>query len=255
MKRTRDHGAARADHMRLSILLLLSLFSTGVAHAAVEHVSIKSNVHLKPREAYTITVEATQPTEIGWQAVQAKPCLTNCVQATDVTGGINYTIATRLGASMKYTPASGKITVEYKNVSSEPVTINVYRVHRTCEAEACRFLDESRKGRWLVFKVDQFTSIETSKDESYSIISGVTPAGRPFSFKAVWWTDDKGNLGVNCAPFVKRFLDTHTPKERYSPYIISGQAVGEADTIILKSIDTCAPKAPNFGVPEENVFK
>jgi hypothetical protein len=29
-----------------------------------------------------------------------------------VTGGINYTIATRLWASMKYTPASGKITVE-----------------------------------------------------------------------------------------------------------------------------------------------
>jgi hypothetical protein len=24
---------------------------------------------------------------------------------------------------------------------------------------------------------------------------------------------------------------------------------------VLKSIDTCAPKAPNFGVPEQNVFK
>ena len=240
--------------MRLSILLL-SLFWTGAAYAAVEHVPIKSNVKLEPGEASTITIEATQPTEIGWQAVQAKPCVTNCVQATDVTGGINYAIATRLGASMRYTPASGKITVEYKNVASEPVTINVYRVHRTCEAEACKFLNESQKGRWLVFKVDQFTSIETSKDESYSIIAGVTLTGRPFSFKAVWWTDDKRNLGVNCAPFVKRYLDTRTPKERYSPYIISGQAVGEVDTIILKSIDTCAPKAPNFGVPEGNVFK
>ena len=141
--------------MRLSILLL-SLVWVGAAHAAVEHVPITSNVNLKPGEAQAITVEATGPTEIGWRAVQAKPCTTDCVQATDVTGGISYTIATRLGASMKYTPAAGKITIEYRNVSGEPVTINVYRVHRTCEAEACSFLDQGQKGRWLVFKVDEF---------------------------------------------------------------------------------------------------
>ena len=252
--RTHEHGNARTDASRLASLLF-TLFWVGAAHAVVEHVSIKSDVKLKPGEAYTVTVAATQPMEIGWEAVQAKPCVTDCVQATDVTGGIKYTIATRLGASMKYQPASGKITVEYKNVSSEPVSINVYRVRRTCDAEACKFLDESQKDRWLVFKVDQFTSIETSKDESYSIIAGVTLSGRSFSFTAVWWTDDKKNLGVNCAPFVRGYLDTHTPKERYSPYIISGQAVGEAGTIILKSVDTCAPKAPNFGVPEANVFK
>ena len=197
----------------------------------------------------------TQPTEIGWRAVQAKPCTSNCVQATDVTGGISYTIATRLGAAMKYTPAAGKITIECKNVSSEPVTINVYRVHRTCDAEACAFLDQSQKGQWLVFKVGEFTSIETSKDESYSIISGVTLGGRAFRFRAVWWTDDKKNLAVNCAPFVKRYLDRHTPKDQYSPYIISGQALGEGNNVVLTSIDTCAPKAPNFGVPEKNVFR
>jgi hypothetical protein len=91
--------------------------------------------------------------------------------------------------------------------------------------------DESQKGRWLVFKVDEFKSIETSKDESYSVISGVTIAGRPFRFKAVWWTDDKKNRLVNCAPFVQRYVYKHTPKEGHSPYIISGQAVGEADNI------------------------
>jgi hypothetical protein len=241
--------------MRLSILLLSSLFWAGAAQASVEHVPIKSNVELRPGEAQTITLEATQPIEIGWQAVQAKPCTTNCVQATEVTGGISYTIATRLGASKKYTPASGKITIEYKNVSSEPVTINIYRVERTCEAEACKFLDESQKGRWLVFKVDEFKSIETSKDESYSVISGVAITGKPFSFRAVWWTDDKKNRLVNCAPFVKRYLEKRTPKEQYSPYVISGQAVGEPANIILKSIDTCAPKAAHFGVPEANVFR
>jgi hypothetical protein len=236
-------------------MLLAFLFWAGAAHAAVVHVPLKSGLVLKPGEVYAVSVDATEPLEIGWQAVQAKPCTTNCVQATDVTGGVNYTIATALGAAMKYSPAAGKITVEYKNVSSEAVTINVYRVKRTCDAEACKFLDQGQKGRWLVFKVDEFKSLTTSADGSYSVISGVTIAGRPFSFRAVWWTDDKAALQVNCSPFVKRYLDNRTPKEQYRPYVISGQAVGDAANIVLTAIDTCAPKAPNFGVPETNVFK
>jgi len=237
------------------VVLVLLLLQASAAQAAVVHVPIRSHLALQPNEAYTITVEATEPTEIGWQTVQTKRCTTNCVQATDVTGGMNYTIATPLGASMKYKPASGTISVEYKNLSSEPVTINVFRVQRTCDAEACRFLDENQKGRWLVFKVGEFKSIETSRDGSYSVISGVTIAGKPFNFRVVWWTDDKTALAVNCAPFVRKYLDSHTPKEQYQPYIISGQAVGQTADIVLKSVDTCAPKAPHFGVPEANVFK
>jgi hypothetical protein len=241
--------------MRHSIVLILML-CVGPVQGAVLHVAIKSGLVLKPGEAYTITIDAAEPVEIGWHAVQAKECTTKCVQATDLTGGISYAIATALGASMKYKPAAGKVSVEYKNVSSDPVTIDVYRVKRTCEAEACRFLDDAAKSRWLVFKVDEFTSIATSKDGSYSTISGVATSGRPFTFKAVWWTDDPKALGVNCAPFVKRFLDNQTPKEQYRPYVISGQALGETtNTIVLKSIDTCVPKAPNYGVPDKNVFK
>jgi hypothetical protein len=242
------------SHVRRSILLLLLLWA-GSTDAAVEHIAIRSNLELKPGDAHVITVEATQPAEIGWRAVQPTPCVTDCVEATDVTGGINYAITTRLGASMKYTPASGKITVKYKNVSNDPVTIDVYRVRRTCEAEACKFLDERQKRRWLVFKVDRFTSIETSKDESFSVISGVALGGRSFRFRAVWWTDDRRSLLVNCVPSVKRYLSERTPKDRYSPYIISGPAIGDAEAVVLTSIDTCAPKAPNFGVPEEHVFK
>ena len=241
--------------MRRLSVLLGALLWVGAADAAVEHLPIAPSLALGPGEARTITVEATQPTEIGWKAIQARPCTSNCVQARDVTGGIDYTIATRLGASMKYAPVSGKITVEYKNVSSDPVIIDVYRVRRTCEAEACRFFDEREKGRWLVFKVDEFKSIETSRDESYSVISGVTIAGTAFTFRAVWWTDDKKNALVNCAPSVQRYLERHTPKEQYSPYVISGQATGEAPNIVLRSIDSCAPKAARFGVPDKNVFR
>ena len=234
---------------------ILAVFLLSPAFGAVVHVALKSNLLLNPNEAYTVTIEATQPVEIGWQTVPAKRCSTNCIQARDVTGGINYTIATPMGASMKYKPVSGKISVEYKNVSNDSVMINVYRVERTCEAEACAFFDENQKGRWLVFKVDEFKSIATSKDGSYSIIGGVAMSGRPFSFKAVWWTDEKSALAVNCSPFIKRYLDNRTPKEQYRPFVISGQAVGEGTSIVLRPVDTCAAKAPNFGVPESNVFK
>jgi hypothetical protein len=241
--------------MRRASVLVLSLLLAVSAQAAVVHLPIASDLVLKPGENYTATVESTEPVEIGWQTLQSKVCTTNCIEATDLTGGINYRISTPRGASMKYTPHGGKIAVEYKNVSSEPVTITVYRVKRTCEAEACKFLDNTQKTRWLVFKVDEFRSITTSTDESYSVISGATLAGRPFRVRAVWWSEQKTPFIITCAPSIKRYLDSHAAKAQYSPYIISGQAFGEGDAIVLNRIDTCAPKAPNFGVPDGNVFK
>ena len=79
--------------MRRPILLFLVLWA-GVAHAAVMHVPLKSGIVLKPGQAYTITVEATEPVEIGWLAVQSQRCTTNCIQATELTSGIHYSIAT-----------------------------------------------------------------------------------------------------------------------------------------------------------------
>ena len=115
-------------------------------------------------------------------------------------------------------------------------------------------VNESEKGRWLVFKVAEFLSIETSKDESYSTISGITTGGDSFTVKAVWWTTDNNNFLFGCHKFIKRYLDKKIPKEEYSPYILSGSASG-FNEIILKRVDTCTPKAPNYGVPEENVYR
>src|SRR5262249_39747845 len=141
-------GRSYTRRMRLSILPACLLWASA-AYGAVVHVPIKSGLDLKPGEAFTITIDASEPTEIGWTAVQEKRCTMKCVQATDLTSGISYAIATPLGASKKYTPASGKISIEYKNVSAEPVRIDVYRIRRTCEAEACKFLTGDDKGRWL----------------------------------------------------------------------------------------------------------
>ena len=58
-----------------------------------------------------------------------------------------------------------------------------------------------------------------------------------------------------CPRFIKGYVDNHTPKEWYSPHILSGMNVGDANNIVLKLIDDCAPSAPHFGFMEQNVFK
>ena len=235
------------------VLFLLIIF-IGSAQCVIKRLPIKSNVVLKPGEKYKLEVEATKPIEIGWETVPWKACTTDCVQSTELSGSTHFAIATKIGAWYVYEPDSGRIAVEYKNVSHEVVTIDIFRVQRICDAEACKLLDPRQKGRWLVFKVDEFKSIQNSEDGSYSLISGVALSGRPFRIRAVWWTDDKRSALLNCSPYIKKYTDNHTPKEQYRPYVMSGQAFGDGTNIVFKSIDTCAPQASNFGVPDENVF-
>lgn len=236
-------------------LWILLVLGAGVAHATVRHVPVKSGVVLRPGEVYTAQLETAKEIEIGWSAVQAKPCSTNCVEATQV--GTRFGFATALGGSKKYDPIDGKVAIEYKNVSQEPVTIDVFRLVRICDSEACQFVDNTKKGHMLVFKVNQFKSITTSKDRSYSVISGVAESGRPFRFRAIWFTDDKTfmNLEGGCTTWIGRYIDNHTPKEQYRPYIISGQNVGDENNILLRDIDDCVAKANHFGVDEKKVFK
>lgn len=233
----------------------LALICVSVAHAAVRHVPIKSSVVLQPGETFTAHVESTKPVEIGWTAVQATPCAMDCIRMTLLSSPSPLTLTAAREARGSYTPVGGKIAVEYKNVSQQPVTIDVYRIERTCEAEACRLFDSSKKGTWLVFKVDEFKSITNSNDSSYSVISGVAESGRAFRIHVVWWTDQKGVGFMGCPRFIKGYIDNHTAKDHYRLYVISGQNVGDENNIVLKSIDTCVPSANHFGVPEENVFK
>jgi len=233
----------------------LIILCTGTVHGAVKHIPIRSGVVLKPGEAYTAQVESTKPVEIGWTAVQAKPCTMDCIRLTLVSDTNPLPFAAARGAQGKYSPTNGKVVVEYKNVSQQPVTIDVYRLERTCDSEACKLFDSTKKGSWLVFKIDEFKSITNSADTSYSVISGVAESGRAFRIHVVWWTDEKGAGFMGCPRWIKGYVDNHTAKEKYRPYIISGMNVGDDNHIVLKSIDDCVPSAPHFGVPEKNVFK
>jgi len=240
---------------KICILLVLSV---GVAQATVRHVPIKSGMVLKPGEVYTARLDSAREVEVGWSTVKAaKQCWKNenCVQATQM--GRQFGFAGPLGGSMKYDPIDSKVVIEYKNISQEPVTIDVFRLVRICDAEACQFVDNTKQGHTLVFKVNQFKSITTSKDRSYSVITGVAESGRPFRFRAIWFTDDKTfmNLEGGCTTWIKRYVDNHTPKEQYRPYIIAGQNVGDENNILLRNVDDCVPRADHFGVDEKKVFK
>jgi hypothetical protein len=230
------------------------ILASNTAYGTVKHVPIRSGVVLKPGEVYTATVESTKPVEIAWTAVQAKPCTMDCIQMTLVGDHPVSFTATR-GAQGNYTPTNGKLVVEYKNISQQSVTIDVYRLERICDAEACKLFDGSKKGTILVFKIDEFKSITTSADGSYSTISGVVESGRAFRMRAVWWTDNKA-AAFGCARWIKGYVDNHTPKDKYRPYILSGMNVGDGTNIVLNSIDDCVPLAPHFGVSSEKyVFK
>jgi hypothetical protein len=240
--------------MRTSILTAFVLLA-GVSYAAVTHTAIKSGVALKPGQTYIVRLDSATSVEVGWTAVQAKACTMHCVEATDLTQPVHTKIATDIGASTFYNPADGKIAIEYKNVSTDPVTINIYRVQRTCDAEACKFIDKTAKARSLVFKIKEFKSITTSKDGSYSTISGIAMSGRPFTVRAVWWTDDPNSFRFDCDKWIKRWLDNHDAPEKYSPYVLAGSGLGDDNHLVLKFVDTCVPHAPNFGATESSVFK
>jgi hypothetical protein len=198
------------ENVLVRLMLAVLLFSR-LADGAVARIPLKSSVVLNPSDAYILTMDVAGPVEISWEAVQAKACNTDCVQVTYLPTKLVF--AARSGSG-KYTPVDGKISVEYKNIASEPVTINIYRMQRTCDAEACQFLASGQKGRLLVYKVDEFKTITTSKDESYSVITGTTTLGRPFRVRVVWWTDDK-MARSHCGQFIQRYLSNHTQKDQY----------------------------------------
>ena len=243
---------SRTLQMKMIGTLVILVWASSV-YASVTNVPIETKIELKPGESRAITLEATVPVEVGWRAVQEHTCTMHCVEAADKSGGFEYTIATDLGASMKYTPVEGKIKIEYRNKADHPVVIDVYKVDRVCDAEACRLLKDSDKGKWLVYKIAQFTAIETSEDQSYSTITGMTTSGHAFTVKAIWWTDNKESP-FRCHQTIAKYVAGNLSADAYAPYILSGKTMGD-DRTILSNIDTCVPKAPHFGVPDENVFQ
>src|ERR1700690_3527203 len=124
----------------------LMILCSGTVYGAVKQIPIRSGLVLNPGEAYTAQVESAKEVEIGWTTpAQAKPCATDCIKMTLVSDLHPVSFTAKTGARGKYMPTNGKLVVEYKNISQQAVTIDVFRIERTCEAEACKLFDGSKK--------------------------------------------------------------------------------------------------------------
>jgi hypothetical protein len=240
--------------MRTATILTLLLVPT-LASAEITELPVHAKVELKPGESRTFTFESKEPLELGWKAIQAQPCTTDCIEVTD-TAPPHHAFATKLGGRMEYKPVAGKVTLTYANKSTQPVTITIYRVKRTCESESCAFTKGKEAGHSINIVVGRFSSISTSKDGSYSVVSGETVTGKPFTAKLLWWTDDpKSPIIINCSKTIQEYVDKQTQPEEYSPYILPGTLVGDVEDLVVTKFTGCVRKGTKYGMTESSIYK
>lgn len=243
-----------AASMRAALLVGL-LLTPLVGKAEVTEEPIHSNIDLKPGETRTYTFEAGEALELGWKATQATPCTTDCIRVTD-TAPPHNTFATKLGGIMKYEPADGKVTLTYANESKQLVTITIYSVKRTCNAASCAFVKGKEAGHSIDIVVGVFKSIATSKDGSYSEITGETVAGKHFTAKLLWWTDDPNSpIIINCSKTIQQYIIKKTPPEDYSPYILPGTLVGDVNDLVVMKLTGCVAHGTNYVMSESSIYK
>jgi hypothetical protein len=244
----------RHTSMRAALLVGLLLIPL-VAKAEVTEAPIHSNIDLKPGETRTYTFESGEALELGWKATQATPCTTDCVRVTD-SAPSHDTFATKFGGTMKYEPVEGRITLTYANESKQLVTITIYSVKRTCDAASCAFVKGKQEGPSINIVVGVFKSIATSKDGSYSEVTGETATGKHFTAKLLWWTDDPNSpIIINCSKTIQQYIVKKTPPEDYSPYILPGTLVGDVNDLVVTKLTGCVAKGTNYGMSESSIYK
>lgn len=241
--------------MHLLTLVAAALIWPAVAFADLEHITVASGIQLQPGGTRVVAIKSAEPLEIGWENTQAKPCTMSCVEASIEKGGAKYSWAAPMGGSKEYTPDAGKITITFRNVSKDPVAINVFKVKRTCKAASCAFVKNKKSTRPMVIKVGLFKAVTKGKDGSYSVVTGVTEAGKPFVARVLWWTDNPKNALINCHATMQAYVDKQTPREEYSPFILPGRFVGDDKTLAIDEITGCVPKGAKYGMDESSLYK
>ena len=95
--------------------------------------------------------------------------------------------------------------------------------------------------RSLVLRIAAFTSVETSEDGAFSIITGRTISGKDFRIRATWEMIERG------PDHIESWISHRKPD--HGPYVLAGTATGTAP-IVLK-VDTCTPRGARFKAPAE----
>jgi hypothetical protein len=100
------------------------------------------------------------------------------------------------------------------------------------------------RGDHVAFLVREFTAVETTPDKSYSMIKGVTIAGREFSIKALW-----GGL-TSCTDYLERWKLTRRSPEK--PYYIAGSLT--VDSPMVLTMDSCVRDPKNVDRSRRDIY-
>jgi hypothetical protein len=95
--------------------------------------------------------------------------------------------------------------------------------------------------RQLVLRIDAFISLETSDDQTSSVITGRTISGKTFHAKAIWGS------GSLAPAYIKRRMSE--PKADRDHCVLAGRATG-TDPIVL-NVDTFTARGSGFAAPKE----
>ena len=210
------------------LFVLLSLFSC-VTNATRVIDNIHNNILIEPNKPFITTIQSIDNIRIGWETITLD-CKTNCIEARNISDRkITPIIGAQFGATLEYKPVNGKVIIEYKNISDKPVAINVFTEHAICDSMACQYLKAKGisdlhnynevQSDWKRIVIKTIFSFQTSKDGSYSIVTGESIFGTKYEISIVWWLIDEQRPSF-CKKWIPEY-GTYSP-EKEKAYQFNG---------------------------------
>jgi len=124
-------------------------------------------------------------------------------------------LAAQYGATNSYDPVDGLVKITFKNNADHAVTVDIFSEEEICDSEACALLKS--KGVEHPFDHNQVTfdwkrvliatidSMDTSEDESYSIIKGTSVFGTQFEVTTIWWLIESPQSPPSCREWIPKY--------------------------------------------------
>lgn len=219
-------------------VFLLGLIPSACAARTVEY--FRKDISIASGKTHPFEIQSQDPVTVKWQNKQEPECQDNCVEARQIGNPIDLVVSGQYGAAYDFQPIDGAIRLEFKNISQQPVVIDIYSEKEVCDAEACEILKS--KGieypfdygeidfgykRVLLARVDK---METSKDGSYSRVQGETIYGTPFDVILIWWLIEQPSFGAMC----REWIPKNAGKEQDGQvYHFSGSTLETPDSLIF----------------------
>lgn len=185
--------------------LLICLFFLGLIISAENAAASKlrkktvTNLILEPGKSFRFKIKTNIPLHVSmWADEQKRMCDKDCLSVEILQKRNNWKMTTRNHLGGEFDPVDGRIVVTFTNIAEHVVTIReIYADQHICDSQACELL--KKDGISYPFNYNEvdftrkrivmatLTSIDTSKDGSFSRYKGTTVFGTPFDVYAIWW--------------------------------------------------------------------